>query len=42
MVRIINKITSGDTRALDKPYKELKPTFVAFFREHFNMDADSV
>ena len=42
MVRIINKIASGDISALDKLYKELKPTFVAFCREHFNMDADSV
>ena len=42
MDRIINKIASGDISALDKLYKELKPTFVAFCREHFNMDADSV
>ena len=40
--KTIQRIASGDTRALDKLYKELKPAFVAFFREHFNMDADSV
>ena len=42
MDRIINKIASGDISALDKLYKELKPTFGTFCREHFNMDADSV
>lgn len=40
--KTIQRIASGNTRALDKIYKELKPAFVAFFREHFNMDADSV
>ena len=40
--KTIQRIASGNTRALDKLYKELKPAFVAFFREHFNMDADSV
>ena len=40
--KTIQRIASGDTRALDKLYKELKPAFVAFFREHFNMDADAV
>lgn len=38
----IQRIASGDTRALDKLYKELKPAFVAFFREHFNIDADAI
>lgn len=40
--KTIQRIASGNTRALDKLCKELKPAFVAFFREHFNMDADSV
>lgn len=38
----IQRISSGDTRALEKLYKELKPAFVAYFREHFNLEADSV